>query len=710
MTQRRKGFGIRARLFLAFGAIAGVTVIASVVASMMLGQIGGMLTSVARRDIPAVIGSLRLQAETASLAAATPVMLGVDTDARRLQQRGLLKDIQDRAAKELGTLDALLPGQQSVRAISDLIATQDARIGQLDQAVERRLLLATKRDGATAAKHTGHQAVLAVLVPAAEAVRSSITMAAMTISSDASESTRTLLRLVSHDVPMAQTLADLAGSCNLVASLLDQAALASTVPAVASLHDQFVKVADQAKDQLDTAENLQPTAGLRIAVEALLAMGTAKDNMFEVRTQELETVLAGREIVEETRGIAAALTTATTNQVDTLRRETNASMARSDEQISFGTMMMLGIAAASVIGAILVVWLYIGRNLVARIVGLETAMEKLAEGDLTVAVPATGHGDEIGQMAGTVEVFKRNAMAAERLRVEQETERRAKEVRTERLEGLVNRFETNVGRLVGEVGSASTELQSTANVMSGIAADTTRQTATVALAADEASTSVGTVAAAAEELSASIAEIGRQVGQASAIAVRATEDAARTDAVVRALAEGAQKIGQVSGLIANIAGQTNLLALNATIEAARAGDAGKGFAVVASEVKGLAAQTAKATEEIGRHIGEIQSATREAVEAIRVIASTIGEVGQISAAIALGVEQQGAATHEIAHNVQQASQGTQAVTATIGGMSQGATESAAAASQVLGASSQLSRQAEQLTREVDQFISDVKAA
>src|ERR1019366_5614043 len=194
-----------------------------------------------------------------------------------------------------------------------------------------------------------------VLVPAADAVRSGITMASMTIGNDASASTRTLLRLVSHEVPMAQTLADLASSCNQLASLLDQTALASTVAAVANLREQFVAIADQAMEQLDIAENLQTTEGLRTTVEALLATGTAKDSMFEVRTQELETVLAGRKIIEETRAVATSLATLATAQVDAVQRETTASMGRSDEQISFGTTMMLGVAAASLIGAVLVV-------------------------------------------------------------------------------------------------------------------------------------------------------------------------------------------------------------------------------------------------------------------------------------------------------------------------------------------------------------------
>ncbi len=123
-------------------------------------------------------------------------------------------------------------------------------------------------------------------------------------------------------------------------------------------------------------------------------------------------------------------------------------------------------------------------------------------------------------------------------------------------------------------------------------------------------------------------------GEAAQVAETAVNDTRRTDVIVRALADGAEKIGHVVGLIANIAGQTNLLALNATIEAARAGDAGKGFAVVASEVKSLATQTGKATEEITGQIGQIQAATKEAVDAIRGITMTVDKVSTIASAIA----------------------------------------------------------------------------
>jgi methyl-accepting chemotaxis protein len=221
---------------------------------------------------------------------------------------------------------------------------------------------------------------------------------------------------------------------------------------------------------------------------------------------------------------------------------------------------------------------------------------------------------------------------------------------------------------------------------------------------------VQTVAASAEELTASIREISQQVTQSAQIAGQAVAEARRTDGIVRALSEGADKIGKVVDLITNIAGQTNLLALNATIEAARAGEAGRGFAVVASEVKSLAQQTAQATEEIGAQIAQVQRATGDAVEAIKGITATIEGVSSIAATIAAAVEEQGAATAEIARNVQQVSQSTQEVTTTITGVSQAAQEAGIAVTHVLGGASDVFNQAERLNAELESFLTTLQAA
>jgi methyl-accepting chemotaxis protein len=279
-----------------------------------------------------------------------------------------------------------------------------------------------------------------------------------------------------------------------------------------------------------------------------------------------------------------------------------------------------------------------------------------------------------------------------------------------RIRTLSDGFEASVGQLVTGMTSGSSAMEATARGMSATADQTNHQATTVAAAAEEASAGVQTVAAAAEELTSSIHEISRQVAQSAASTEKAVEDARRTDTIVRALAEGAQRIGDVVQLITGIAAQTNLLALNATIEAARAGDAGKGFAVVANEVKSLAAQTAKATEDIGTQITQIQAATTEAVTAIKAIGATIDSVNAIAANIASAVEQQGAATAEIARNVSQTAASTQEVTSTIQGVSQTANETGAASQNVLGAATTLSRQAGQLTTEVTTFLARMRAA
>ena len=398
-------------------------------------------------------------------------------------------------------------------------------------------------------------------------------------------------------------------------------------------------------------------------------------------------------------------------QIQTLARER---MAQAKEAgIADGrraAVMLVAVSGISVLAGLgMLAWIAIVQ--VARpLGGIAKLMSRLAAGDHTIEVDDADRRDEVGTLARALAVFKQTAIEAARTRAEQDAEREQKIARAHKLDSLTREFESKTQALAGSLSAAARQLQTAAQSMVGTADGASQQSTAVAAASEQASTNVDTVASATEELASSIRQIAQQVAESATISARAAEEAQRTDHTVKALAEGAHKIGEVVELINSIAAQTNLLALNATIEAARAGSAGKGFAVVATEVKALAAQTANATGEIAGQIGQIQNATRDAVEVIGRVATTIAEVNRIATAIAAAIEEQGAATADIARTVTQAAQGTREVSTNVSGLQRAATDTRGNAEQVLAAAGELSGRARDLTDGLATYLAGTKAA
>jgi methyl-accepting chemotaxis protein len=461
------------------------------------------------------------------------------------------------------------------------------------------------------------------------------------------------------------------------------------------------------KSSAELLQRLQNPARRQLLQETRTLMKTYETTFASVATQSFAVQKqVGETMAQLAESVATSVAHISESQVKSL-----ADIDASTESLMDTTVTTtIGLSVGAFVFGLVIAWL-LGGGIAGPVVNMTSAMEKLAGGDKSVEIPAQGRTDEIGQMASAVQVFKEKMIEADRLRAEQEEMKRRAEIEKKAaMNTMADDFESSVKGIVQMVASASTELQSTAQSMSATAEETSRQAGAVAAASEQASTNVQTVASAAEELSSSIREISRQVSESARISGQAVADAGRTNDQVKALAEAAQKIGDVVKLINGIAGQTNLLALNATIEAARAGEAGKGFAVVASEVKSLANQTAKATDEISAQVTSIQGATADSVHAIQTITETIGRINEIAAAIASAVEEQGAATQEIARNVQQAAAGTNEVSSNITGVTKAATDTGAAAGQVLGASGELSTQSEALGAKVDAFIARIRAS
>jgi methyl-accepting chemotaxis protein len=382
--------------------------------------------------------------------------------------------------------------------------------------------------------------------------------------------------------------------------------------------------------------------------------------------------------------------------------EYEAAAASSQRDLMLGTAVILG-------GAIVLAFL-LGRGLSRPLAAITAVMNRLSSGDTAVTIPGGERKDELGTMAGAVDVFRRNMIEARTMREAQEAAKQQAELEKKALQRqMADRFEADVKSVVAAVAQAIQDMQRVAGEIMTSVNGTSERAAAAAAASEEASASVGAVAA-AEEHASTVAEIGRQVTHSSGVADAAVGKALQTTEMVGGLTSAGEKIGDVLRLIGAIASQTNLLALNATIEAARAGEAGRGFAVVASEVKELASQTAKATEEIAGQVTAIQSATGDCVIAIGGISDTIREISGIATTIAAAIEEQDSATREIARSVQQAAAGASEVSVNVTGASQAADQSRGLADNVLVASGQLSQHATALLKSVDAFLAGLRDA
>ncbi len=410
----------------------------------------------------------------------------------------------------------------------------------------------------------------------------------------------------------------------------------------------------------------------------------------------------GKAYFDKFRGLMSDFSAEESGLMETRKAENAATKSFTEYVISGGVIIALILGGG-------VGWL-IGNGIAGPIGGMTNAMRLLAGGDKTVEIPGTDRGDEVGEMASAVLIFKENMIKSDEQAAEQAKEREGRERRAHKVDELTKGYDTEVSSVLETVAAAATELEATAGSMTQTATETSQQSTSASGASEKASFNVQTVASAAEELSSSISEISRQVSKSTEITGTAVHDANEANKMINGLVMSAQKIGEVVSLITDIADQTNLLALNATIEAARAGDAGKGFAVVASEVKNLANQTAKATEEISSQISGIQSATEDSVKSIEDITATINNINEISSAIAAAVEEQGAATQEIARSAEEALTATSEVTSNVGSVTTAASETGQSSGAVREAAQELSTQTENLSRMTQKFLGEVRSA
>ncbi len=688
---------IRARLYLAFGFAATLTIAGSLIAFVEFVAIGSTTNEIVSSSLPATIISLRLAEEASSLVSSAPRLMTVADDKSRSEIADRIAPQEQLLAQGIDRLKAL-----GIANISEFDATRTAlleRLNALNQAVTFRIAISSERRVLASSIRTAHEALLDGLTPAID---------------DANFDLMTKSKVAGNDTGLNATLDSLRqlleteSEANLLAGLLTEASLVNDPSRLEPLKDLIGAAKRKIEANLRKIQNPEQQKKLTQLYNLLGAIG-ADDGIIAARTYELDRQNDAQVAFAAAQAEAIKLKKAVDGLVERQGRTAQAISIYAAKQIRSGQIILIMLSVVAVIGAILVAWLYVGRSIARRLGLLSNAMRRIADGDLDVHIQ-DNRSDEIADMTRTLQFFREataNAAVSHQKEIEQA---KALEVRRRWIEAATQSFESAVSNVVQTLDRAASAMDKSARDMADSASRNQEQALATAAASEQANASVEIVAAAAEEIAQSIENITGRVANSATVARQATSEAEAITGAVEGLSASVDEIGHVSNLIRNIAAQTNLLALNATIEAARAGDAGRGFAVVAQEVKGLAAQTGKATEEIARQIMSIEETTSQSVQTMKTIAGTILQLNELAHDVAVAVRQQGSVTQEIAYNASAAAKGTREVSANIGEVSSNAVKAGQVANTVLTAAGELAEQSLLLRREVERYLAQVRVA
>jgi len=687
---------IRGRLYLAFGFAASLTIIGASVAFYEFTVIGLTTNEIVSRSLPTTAVSLRLAEQASSLVSSGPRLMAASTDAIRAEIMDNIGEQEKNLENGIARLKKL-----GITKGDDIEASRKAlseRLHALDGTISNRIIMSNERSYLASSVRAAHEALLIGLAPAIDDANFDLMMGAKQDGVAALDTRLEYLR----------RLLETESESNLLAGLLTEASLVTDPRRLEPLRDLIDSAQRKITKDLNAITDGAQKQKLMALYKQLGSIG-ADDGILAARAYELSQQQEAQVAFNAAQAEATRLKDAVDTLVEDQSRIAQEISAYASGQIRSGQLILTVLSIAAVLGAALVAWLYVGRNVARRLGFLSDAMRRIADGDLNVEIQ-DNRGDEIADMGRALVFFRQATADAATARRKESEQTRTLESRRQLVETATHEFERAVSDIAKTLDRAAAAMDSSARDMANSATRNQEQALATAAASEQATTNVGIVATAAEEIAQSIEHIAARVANSATIASQATGEAKAITDAVESLSASVDEIGEVSDLIISIAAQTNLLALNATIEAARAGEAGRGFAVVAQEVKGLATQTGKATEEITRHIVSIEQTTARSVQAIKKIAATIEQLSDVANDVAVGMRQQDAVTQEIARNAGAAAKGTRDVSENVTEVSNSAVKTGQVASTVLTASAELAEQSHLLRQEVERYLAQLRVA
>jgi methyl-accepting chemotaxis protein len=674
--------GVKGRLFLAFFVVSALAISTSGISVIAFNRFGVAMDQVAADQMPSLETALTLSRSSEQLVSTLPILVAANNDAERKERLGITGIRLETLARDLINLKKFGFDQETVKRIDTIVASMGSRVSALGNLIGKRLTIKSKiSEGESVSRE------------AAGRLQATLTQA----SSNAANS---------NALPTIAQIKTLTGTIGQLQSDV----LRETDPSMLELWPMQFMVSSMEMTTL--IDELPRDLKLKITEpsQQILELGNSETGLSIVRKELLATEQEIKKSLGASRSDAKLLIGEVDALVEAAKQGVSAANHQTRNLVSKSTNIVTAMAVISLLVSVLIAVFYVGKNVIRRLNELHLNMKNVASGKLDAEVVVRGN-DEISTMMNALQVFRDNALEKQRMEIEEkERERQVAEQRVKEIMDIAARIETEMQTVVQAVSVSNDQMKDISSSMGVNANAMADQSTSVATASGEVSSNVSTVASAAEQLAASISEIMDQVSQVATISGTAQSQAEVTNAAVVTLNQRAMRIDEVVSLISEIANKTRRLALNATIEAARAGEAGRGFSVVAEEVRGLADQTAQATNEISEQIEGMQRSSSTMTEEIERIVTTMRNMNEFSAAVATSIDQQRVATNEISNSAQAAADYTQSVCTNISSVAKQSSLTEELSSDVSQAAERSAEEINQLEFRLSHVLNDLRAS